>query len=199
MPFLFCLFLLLGGTFTFEAYGVSSHCKKSLDDPYQKVQCPNENLSNRNFSGKYMPKGIFNASKMKGTIFDGATLTSAQFIKGVFNKHTSFRGETDLSQALFLGAKLPGTHFEDAILHGAQFKLATLVGAQFQRALLIYARFQGADIQDANFRDSHLMGANLSKVKNFHEAHFKGAKYNTRTIFPEGFPENLKAQMKLVN
>ena len=193
------LFLFPLGIFVFVsgAYAISSRCKESLSDPYQKVQCVHEDLSGRNFSGAYMPKGLFNASTLRNTVFDRATLNSAQFIKAVFNERSSFM-KAELSQALFLGAKFYRTHFEDATLLGAQFKGSTLTGVNFQRANLTYARFQGASIQDADFRDAHLMGANLSQTNGFSDAHWKEAEYDNRTVFPKGFPSDLKAQMKPV-
>lgn len=110
--------------------------------------------------------------------FEGAQLWSADL-----------RGAR-LRKANFFEADLHGADLEGAVLQGASFAVAELDDANLERAQL-----QGADlrgfVQGANLRNAQLQGANLKGSR------LQGARYNNKTVWPDGFDyEAAEAKLK---
>ena len=105
----------------------------------------------------------------------GADLLQANF------KNASLP-EADLSHTNLTQADLSGVNLNQANVSYAVLALANLSGAQ-----LYQTNFEGADLQYANLRDANLGGANLRGAKNLDRARLRGAVYDAKTQFPEGF------------
>lgn len=115
--------------------------------------------------------------------------------------------DVDLSGAMLENAKLEGvvwcgTNLSSAHLKAANFYWAILFTSNLSYADLQEVDFRGADLKEVNFQGANLMkanfgrdnldgstqlqGANLSQAQT-QGAIFKGAEYDTRTVFPELF------------
>jgi uncharacterized protein YjbI with pentapeptide repeats len=86
----------------------------------------------------------------------------------------------------FLRANLKGTNLDGANLNGAYLAWtylseATLKGADLGDADLAGAGLEGADLSGANLCGTNLTRADLTGVK------LAGARYDFRTVWPEGF------------
>jgi uncharacterized protein YjbI with pentapeptide repeats len=86
----------------------------------------------------------------------------------------------------FLRANLKGTNLDGANLSGAYLAWAylseaTLKGADLGDADLAGAGLEGADLSGANLCGTNLTRADLTSVK------LAGARYDFRTVWPEGF------------
>jgi uncharacterized protein YjbI with pentapeptide repeats len=86
----------------------------------------------------------------------------------------------------FLRANLKGTNLDGANLNGAYLAWAylseaTLKGADLGDADLAGAGLEGADLSGANLCGTNLTRADLTSVK------LAGARYDFRTVWPEGF------------
>jgi hypothetical protein len=86
----------------------------------------------------------------------------------------------------FLRANLKGTNLSGATLSGAylawaDLSEATLKGADLGDADLAGAGLEGADLSGANLCGTNLTRADLTGVK------LAGARYDRRTVWPEGF------------
>ena len=83
-------------------------------------------------------------------------------------------------------AILPEYDLSGASLNGSNLSEAVLVRTNFRQAYLLDVNFQGALLQQANFQGAALFRANFSEA-NITDAKFKGAFYDSNTIWPEGF------------
>ena len=105
----------------------------------------------------------------------GADLLEANF------KNASLPG-ADLSHTNLTKAELSGINLSQANVGYAVLAQANLAGAQ-----LYQTNIEGADLQYANLRDANLSGAHLQGVKHLERATLRGAVYDAKTQFPEGF------------
>jgi uncharacterized protein YjbI with pentapeptide repeats len=113
----------------------------------------------------------------QGTIdFESADLESFVIPALTTLRGRSFRNAT-MYWAMMAGADLSGCNFEGTDLRGANLRDALLIGANLTRANLgVDNLCGGTSLQGANLTSAVLDGANLS-----------GAKFDARTIFPDGF------------
>ncbi|MCD2158201.1 pentapeptide repeat-containing protein [Rhodococcus cerastii] len=82
------------------------------------------------------------------SLFTGATLTDSDF------------GQTDLSSAVFIGARIQGnTTFFRANLRDAKFQAAVFNSVDLRGANLTNANFKGATLTAVNLTDADLSGA----------------------------------------
>jgi uncharacterized protein YjbI with pentapeptide repeats len=91
----------------------------------------------------------------------------------------------------FRGVSFDGTDFTDADLSESDFVGAAVQNARFGGASLKGANLSGIDLGKAmlggvDLSNSNLTGTNLSRVYT-HSTVFSGARYDTKTTFPEGF------------
>jgi uncharacterized protein YjbI with pentapeptide repeats len=98
----------------------------------------------------------------------------------------------DLWEANLQGANLQGASLWATVLVGANLQGANLWRANLQGAILWGANLRDANLQDADlwvvgFGGADLQGANLQGANNLRDASLGGAKYNGKTVWPEGF------------
>jgi uncharacterized protein YjbI with pentapeptide repeats len=177
-----------------------------LEAKLYRINLDRAKLNNAILGGADMREAILKFAQLSGAQLDGGTdLTDA-----------------DLSFANFTNAVLHHTKLIEAELEGARFKNASLGSANLSKAHVYYVDLTGANLSSADFTEawifrSNFTGANLTNAKlngtNFAEtelkfallngadftgsklgANFSGAKYDTKTIWPEGFdPEEAGA------
>jgi uncharacterized protein YjbI with pentapeptide repeats len=87
----------------------------------------------------------------------------------------------NLLRANLKGTNLNGANLSQAYLAWAYLNEATLEGTNLSDADLAGASLQGTDLSEAN-----LAGANLTRA-NLIGASLAGARYDSRTVWPEGF------------
>jgi uncharacterized protein YjbI with pentapeptide repeats len=130
---------------------------------------------------------LFNAflgRDLSGAVFDGLILEGAYFDDTSPVKNASFRG-TDLYWADFSFCDAERATFEAADLRGASFKDTNLRFCTFCRANLGCDNLGGF----GDFKRSDLCGADFSGTV-LDQLMFDGAKYNSSTVFPDGFSPN---------
>jgi uncharacterized protein YjbI with pentapeptide repeats len=151
------------------------------------------------------------------TVQPGARLVGARLNNSQFNDQDLFKANftraqliradlqrAQLSQAQFDRAKLMGANFEGANLTQADFSGANLIsvnlqqanltGATFRHSTLRKAKLTGADLRGATLLYARLEGADLTGIQWDETTHFRLARYDRLTRFPEGF-EPLKHAM----
>ena len=84
------------------------------------------------------------------------------------------------------GVTAVGAVFAAASLRGAILVDANLSGANFDGANLTDARLSRSNLAGASFLDAQLGGADLTEVKQFDPARFKGACATSSTRLPAG-------------
>ncbi|WP_161973859.1 pentapeptide repeat-containing protein [Hwanghaeella grinnelliae] len=144
----------------------------------------------------------------------GADLRGAALVKADLTK--ADLGDADLSWANLSGALLIGTGLKGVNLSRADLREANLIGATLSWADLTGTNLRGAnlsetdfgavDLTEANLRETDLRGADLREAQliradlgaadltgtdlrgvSLQEANLIGVKYDTSTIWPEGF------------
>ncbi|MBK8465754.1 MAG: pentapeptide repeat-containing protein [Chloracidobacterium sp.] len=117
--------------------------------------------------------------------------------------------DRDLSDAMFENANLEGICWMGTVLRNANLKNADLYWASLftsdlSGANLEMANLQGADLKEVNLRGANLRSANLgldnlggstqleaADLRDVTNANFNGARYDSRTKFPDNFdPQN---------
>ena len=116
--------------------------------------------------------------------FSGADLQGARMTQGKFNN------------ANFSGADLQGARMTQGKFNNANFSGADLQGARMTQGKFNNANFSEANLQGAGMTQGNFSGANLSAVKNIERARLKGAFYDEKTIFPDGFKPEQKGMVK---
>jgi uncharacterized protein YjbI with pentapeptide repeats len=135
---------------------------------------------------------------LRGAIFRDAIASECNFRR------------LDLTGASFVDANVKYAHFDNAVLTKADF-----AGALFETTYFAYAKMDGANLEGQNdfdatqvetlrganlkgaqiegqpentdFREADLRSADLSQVSYFPNARWKGALYNSETIWMKGF------------
>jgi uncharacterized protein YjbI with pentapeptide repeats len=85
--------------------------------------------------------------------------------------------EKVIREANFSGANLSGSTFMDVDFSGTKFAGTTLCAAVFK----------GVSLDGTDFQEADVTGADLGGAYNLNGASFVGAKYDSRTVWPEGF------------
>jgi uncharacterized protein YjbI with pentapeptide repeats len=117
-----------------------------------------------------------------------ANLRGADLIK-VDLEGADLRG-ANLEGADLSGANLSGANLSLAHLSGANLRGARLRGADLSYTLYHFGRgatLSGADLGAADLAEADLSGVDLRRVDHLHEANLEGARYNSDTIWPDGF------------
>jgi hypothetical protein len=92
-----------------------------------------------------------------------------------------YLGACNFLRANLKGTNLSGANLSGAYLAWAYLSEATLTGADLGDADLAGAGLEGADLSGANLCGTNLTRADLTSVK------LAGARYDFRTVWPEGF------------
>lgn len=108
-----------------------------------------------------------------------ANLSGADFSYGSL-------AEAKLQGANLSDATLTNVNFQRASLQRTNLEGASLTGANFDHAKLGYSKLCKANLLRANLEGANLEGANLEGV-NLEYSNLEGAKYTTKTIWPDGF------------
>lgn len=201
--------------------------KAEYTSPPSGVDMQGKDLSNQDFSRKYLRKANFDGTILKFAWFqkadlEGATFRGAQMYWTRF-EHANLRGAdftgADLNGPFFIGANLSEANLENQILRlggwegyfepveltqeqkdAMGYELRELVqqgdsdrlrnsglilkGANLKRAVI------AGNLETVDFRKADLRGADLSDTKNAEPRFFKGAIYDSGTIWPRGFDPN---------
>jgi len=168
---------------------------------FSGIKFNNPNFEEVNLKGANLQWAELQKANLQGANLQGANLHGAEFISSDFEK-ANLEG-ANAQKVVFTycrlnGLDLQGVNFEGAVLLGADLEGADLKGADLKGVELSFAilqganlegvDLQGADLYSANLRSANLKGANLKGV-NLEMTDLKGAKYNSKTEFPEGFEE----------
>ena len=94
------------------------------------------------------------------------------------------------------------TDIEGSYLRRQDLRSLNLLNANVSEAVLIQCNLsgvnmKGANIKYTNFQFAKLEGTNLSWVKGSQFAYFKGATYNSETIFPSRFSPTKRGMIKV--
>ena len=92
--------------------------------------------------------------------------------------------DKDALRTIFSGANLKGAFFSNINFTSAKFAGTDLRRSQFPGCTLIDADFRKAKLQGANLQLVHPATAALQRME---DANFVGARYDTRTLWPQGF------------
>ena len=92
--------------------------------------------------------------------------------------------EAVLSHAVLRGSDLRGANLQDAMLFGTNLDQCDLRDAYLGGATIRNASMRGASLQNAQLRGIPELGYNPTRIEN---VDLNGAKYDSRTIWPEGF------------
>jgi uncharacterized protein YjbI with pentapeptide repeats len=100
--------------------------------------------------------------------------------------------DSSLAESDFSHADIKFTSYKEAELFFSSFLHATLFGVSFMNANLISADMHGIVCKGVNFKGATLIGVDFTSAdlrqSNIQEAlDLKGAKYDIRTQFPDGF------------
>ncbi len=175
-------------------------------------------LSNADFSNTVMPKADLRRLDLSGANFSQCAMEECSLIEANLHAATfcntrldranvsSARAEkSDFSNAILAGADLGNAVFSraklrqsdlancnlsNADLHDADLEQANLSGANLMRADVHKSKFRGADLSNANMCEADLRGADFYDCKMTNTT-VTGAKYDEKTIFPDGFRPGL--------
>jgi hypothetical protein len=136
-------------------------------------------LSDFDFRGRDLAGASFTGALLVNGTMARARLAGAKFFGTSFN-NVDLSG-ANLRDADFAGAILTGVTLSGATLDGASLVAATLASADlrdldFAGVVLVVTNLSGADLSGANLGAAILVSADLS-----------GARYDSHTIWPEGF------------
>ncbi|QYO62767.1 pentapeptide repeat-containing protein [Leptolyngbya sp. 7M] len=121
--------------------------------------------------------------RLIGIDLSGADLSNSKLSElnlDAANLQSATLTEADLSKTVLTDAKMQAT-----VLRKADLTEALLIRAKLQVANLSEANLAGANFKEADLQYADLQGANLQGA-NLQGAILKGAKYNQKTVLPEG-------------
>jgi uncharacterized protein YjbI with pentapeptide repeats len=135
------------------------------------------------------------ALTLEGVCLDGVyahrAMLEAQNLRKALIRDANFSGafacRVDLTDADLTGSYLFVADFSDAILHRTTFRNCHLGGAWFDGADLREAVLENADLRSAKFVGTRLQGADLRSNSLALVRSLKGATFDSRTLWPEGF------------
>ncbi len=144
-------------------------------------------LTKTDFTEAICTEAIFTEANLAGAVFKRANLKKAKFI----NMISGEEDEMFLRSINFIETNLMNSDFT-----GAKLKTTNFIMANCTEAIFIGADLTASGFTDSDFTRANLKGANLAETY-LTEVDLKGAKYDLKTIFPDGFDPN-KAGMILV-
>lgn len=170
--------VVLKGTLLDEVGPLNIHSAKFI----------NTKLVNVDFSHlKTMKGSTFSKCDLQGAIFKQCTLESSDFT------------ESDMRRAILTQANLRRCNFslcglDDADLQNTDLQYANITGANLSRtnleqAILDYATYGGSVFSEAKLYSASFLKGKLgedSEGNSYLEANFIGAKFDIRTILPDG-------------
>ena len=150
-------------------------------------------LDKADFYDAFIEKAFFSRASLRNTCFREARLRMVGFSDSLL-EGTDFV-EANIEEANFEKAFLKKAFFTEATLKGANFCHASIVEVSFLKANLENVNFVGAYLEEVDAIIAEPIGANFQDAKLLsillEDATLTGAKYNSKTIFPEGFkPED---------
>lgn len=142
------------------------------DDDYSGGNLSNIDLSGtdlhgRNFAGSDLRDAILIGTNLRGANLSGAILSNA-----------------DMSGADLRGTNLIAANLSDAKLSSANLSSAILKNANLENVI-----FENANLTKSKMMGTSLFGANLTGAM-LKSANLQNAKYDSFTIFPEGYSMN---------
>ena len=146
-------------------------------------------LQGANLLGAYLQKANLREADLELAMAEGADFDDADL--GMANLQRAFFGKTHLNKANLKGANLRSAHLYMALIAGANLEEADLMNADLGGANLQGANLQGANLRNAILQGANLQGTNLYKVlisnESIRNGSLRGAQFNERTIWPDGF------------
>jgi uncharacterized protein YjbI with pentapeptide repeats len=139
-----------------------------------------------NFTRADLRSADFTGARMNRAIFRGADLENAKF--GCPPPVQNEKGDrsdtscTQLQEADFKAAKMPGAMLRKALLQGAVFEGANLQNAILEEARLQAALIKSSDLQGANLKDSELTAASIAESQ-LRAADLSGANLSGALIY----------------
>lgn len=136
---------------------------------------------------------------MKGSVFTGATLISAEFENAKLKQCIFFAaritkasfGNATLSYADFRQATAHETKFNHAKLENVNFTRAQLQSADFRGAHLHFSKFSGADLSATTFQDASINNAVFKGALNLPKAEILKTKGWEHALFDQGVKQEL--------
>ncbi len=139
----------------------------------------NIKLHKANLPGVELDSASFENTDLREANFLNAKLWSA-------NLRWAALQEANLTDADLSFSEMSNAGLTNAILIGARIRLADLTHTDMRQVELQNADLGDSLLQGADLRDADLRGTNL-KAANLQGAILENAKYNSKTIFPDGF------------
>lgn len=175
--------------------------------------CPKSHKDELLLTGLDLTRSNFKEASLREVDFGGLNLMRVNF-KDSDLSSTVFEN-ANLYGAILIGANLEFTNLkncnlETATITFADIRDADLQGAKLMKSDIRYSNLEGSDLRnadltnanivDASFQYADLRGTNLTQcVVSFRDAYFKGAKYDSTTIFPMDFPKQIKDSMTFMD
>ena len=129
-----------------------------------------ENLRNVDLTHASLASANLTGAILGDGDFDGLDLTSARLFGA------DLRGfRTHVEGAIFVGADLRNTSWDDAAPTYSDFRNARLGGANLSELTVNFGDFRGARFTDSLYGDAH-----------FTDPDFRGSIYDSATLFPVG-------------
>lgn len=167
--------LLVGGTAEKEALVLML----SGNELWSMLDLEGANLSRIKYRGAHLGRLSLKNTDFSGSILDWADFTAAHISGASFRESSANCAKFGLARAV-----------------EADFTRAELKGADFSGANLTNAVFAGIDLIKADFSKANIRGVDFSSCSHLEHAKWTGAKYNSRTIFPENFQQ--REQLKWI-
>lgn len=131
-------------------------------------------------------KGPKMARAMAGIKTIEELLEAIHYQRVLNTTHLYLKSKHQLIGISLYGKDLSGAKFNQCLLRYVYFTNAFLIQVDFKEADLYGADLSGADCTDAIFYCANLRHTDLSRA-NVKGADFRGALYDDKTQFPEGF------------
>ncbi len=116
-----------------------------------------------------------------------AKVAARESLEGADLSGVELEWPTDLSGANLEEANLAGAHLSKAFLTGANLHSANLVAASLVGANLSGAELTYVDLSRVNLTGADLSEADLSEAFSWTKADLRGAKYTSKTMWPDYF------------
>lgn len=177
-----------------------------VDVPKPKVEdFSGQDLSSQNFAFQLLDGANFSNATLRSTRLEGSLLRGANFQDA--DLRNTYLGRAVLSGADLRGATLPFNLGQQGIdLRNANLEGLDLKGTGFFRSNLSGANLKntknfgdifGVNLSNADLRGSNLLTARTGFGFQGESLNLKGAKYNSDTVFPQGFRPETAGMVRL--
>lgn len=156
---------------------------------YPRVKAEKLISTDAELTHMWLPGADLRYAKLEVASLEGAHLEGAN-LYGADLQGANLLGAY-LQKANLKGANLRSAHLYMALIAGANLEEADLMNADLGGANLQGANLQGANLRNAILQGANLQGTNLYKVlvsnESIRNGSLRGAQFNERTIWPDGF------------